>query len=114
MAKSKTTKRRTRPRKKRENTPDVGNVDGMGMPIPGKPKERKKVTPEERKYMLEREFRRYVKRSGGFRKNLPKSHKEVALRIMKQLGRKEPEWDISINVFGIDQATVARINVDES
>lgn len=91
-----------------------GNVDAHGVPIPGKPKQKPKISPEEREYMLERELRRYVKRSGGFRKNLSKPHKEVAKRIMKQLGRKEPEWDTSIEVFGVDQATVARIDVNKS
>ena len=113
MAKKRPNRKR-KPRKEVGVEQDTGNVDTRGMPIPGKPKQRKQVTPEERTYMLERELRRYVRRGGGFRKNLPKNHKEVAQRIMKKLGRKKPEWDKSIVVFGVDKPTVARINVDAS
>lgn len=103
-----------RVRKKRVKTAEEGRVDDFGIPIPGKKKKRKEPSPEELKYMLERELRRYVKRSGGFRKNLSKSHEETAKRIMKRLDRKKPEWDFNIVVFGVDQHTVARLNVDKS
>lgn len=113
-AKKRVSKKKRNVIPKTDETPDTGNVDEHGIPVPGKPKQRKKITPEQRKYMLERELRRYVKRDGGFRKNLPKEKMEVAKRIMKKLGREKPEWDPSIVIFGVDKPTVARINVDGS
>jgi len=58
----------------------------------------------------EREFRRYVKREGGLRKNLSDSAIKEAHRIAKILGREEVklangktgyEWDITIEVPGM-------------
>ena len=74
-----------------------------------KPKEKKDVekakkTPltDEQKMALERELRKYVKKTGGFRKDLPEQDKQKALRIMKRLGRKEPKWDTKIVIPGYD------------
>lgn len=106
--------KRVRPRRKVEEELVEGFVNKDGLPTTEKPKQRKKFSAEERENMLERELRRYVKRSGGFRKNLPKSHKEVAKRIMKKLGRKKPEWDNNIVVAGLDNPTVARLDVAHS
>lgn len=63
--------------------------------------------PEEVKPMsadviaTERELRRYVKRDGGFRKNLSKEAQAEAERLMKILGRTSPAWDLDITVPGI-------------
>lgn len=45
---------------------------------------------------LEAEFRRYVKRDGGFRKGLPEKQKKIAKQLMKKLGREKLEWDLDI------------------
>lgn len=105
MAKKKAKKRRSKVK------PVEGYVDKDGIPTTKKPPQRQRFTPEQQKAMLERELRRYVRRDGGFRKNLPSAHKEVALRLMKKLGRKEPKWDKSIVLPGIDNPTVARLLV---
>ena len=55
---------------------------------------------------LERELRRYIKRSGGFRKDLSSTAKKRAEAIMEKLGRKEKKWDFNIVVPGYDAPTV--------
>jgi len=50
---------------------------------------------------LEREIRRYIARSGGFRENLPKEKQEVCRNLMKRIGRTKVEWDITIIVPGM-------------
>ena len=49
----------------------------------------------------EREFRRYVKRTGGLRLDLSDAAKMEALRLQEILGRKEIKWDTSIAVPGM-------------
>lgn len=44
----------------------------------------------------ERELRKYVRRDGGFRKDLPEESKKRAKQILKLLGRKKLEWDEQI------------------
>ena len=105
MAKKRVKKRRSKPKLAE------GHVDANGIPTTKKPPARQKVSPEQHTAMMERELRRYVKRNGGFRKGLPSAHKEVALRLMKKLGRKKPEWDKSIVLPGLDNPTVARLLV---
>ncbi len=83
--------------------------DDDGIPRPGRAKKKMKFSPQEYERLLERELRRYVRRGGGFRKNLPKDHKAVAKRLMKKLDRKEPEWDETILLNGIDNPTVANM-----
>jgi hypothetical protein len=58
---------------------------------------------------FERELRRYVKKTGGFRKNLPEKEKETALGLMKILERKSPAWDKKIIVPGYDKPTCANM-----
>ena len=55
----------------------------------------------------ERELRRYVKKTGGFRKGLPEVQKDTALGLMKILDRKSPAWDKKIIVPGYDKPTCA-------
>ena len=64
--------------------------------------EPKEVLTDELKVGLERELRRYVKKSGGFRKGLPKEDEKKARKIMKRLGRKKLEWDLTILVPGFE------------
>jgi len=49
---------------------------------------------------VERELRRFIKRSGGFRKNLAKDLQERAEKLMVVIGRKKPEWDFTIDIPG--------------
>lgn len=55
---------------------------------------------------IEREIRRYVKRTGGFCKNLPEADKARTEAFLKRIGRKHKdgsikvEWDLSIVVPG--------------
>jgi len=56
---------------------------------------------EAEKRAVEREIRRYIKRSGGFRKGLSKAGKMEAKRLLKIAGRKELKWDLDIVVPGI-------------
>lgn len=64
-------------------------------------KPKKQLKPDET-MRLERELRRYVKRAGGFRKGLPEADKKTATRLMKVLGRDEPEWNTGILIPGYD------------
>ena len=43
---------------------------------------------------LEIELRKYVKRSGGYRKDLPADQKKRAEEILKKLNRKDPVWSV--------------------
>ena len=62
----------------------------------------------EMKIKLEREFRRFIKRSGGLRKGLEGDKKvmERVGKLQKALKRKELAWDPKIFVPGIDNPTV--------
>lgn len=66
-----------------------------------------KTKPEDltvpEKIVLERELRRYVRRSGGFRKHLPEKAQARAEKIMKIIGRTKPEWDETIDVPGFNE-----------
>ena len=67
------------------------------------PKEEQEVLTDETKVGLERELRRYIKKSGGFRKGLTKDDEKKARKIMKRLGRTELKWDLTILVPGFEQ-----------
>lgn len=45
---------------------------------------------------LERELRKYIKRAGGFRRDLPKEQQTRARDILKLLGRRGLSWDIKL------------------
>lgn len=77
--------------------------------VPPVEEPKKEKLTDEQKMELERELRKYVKKGkppydkpGGFRKDLPEEDKKKALRIMKRLGRKEPQWDIKIVIPNYD------------
>lgn len=52
--------------------------------------------PEVDLVSCERELRRYVKRSGGFRKGISRTDKKRAQKMLKLLGRIGLEWDKNI------------------
>lgn len=66
------------------------------------------------KIALERELRRYVKRTGDFRKGLSSKAKDEARRLLKRLGRTQPAWDRSILIPGFDAPTVASITYPDA
>ncbi len=82
----------------------IRHADDDTTKMTSKPKKEKLSSDD--KVAYERELRRYVKSSGGFRKDLPKLKQEKAVKIMKVLGRKSVEWDKSIVVPGLDKPTV--------
>ena len=49
---------------------------------------------------LEREIRRYVKKSGGFRKDLNPQDQKRAVALLAIIGRRSITWDLSIHVPG--------------
>jgi hypothetical protein len=56
--------------------------------------------------LIEREIRRYVKKSGGFRKNLPGDSLDRAKSLLGKAGRpykkdEKPEWDVTVEVPGM-------------
>lgn len=55
-----------------------------------------KVDTKAKDIATEMELRKYVKQSGGFRKDISKENQKIAEGLMKELGRKEPEWDLSL------------------
>lgn len=44
----------------------------------------------------EKELRKYVKRNGGFCKDISNADKKRARQLLKLLGRTKPEWDKNI------------------
>lgn len=72
-----------------------------------KPKE-PEMTDEE-KVLTEREIRKYVKKTGGYRKGLPYKDEAHCGDLLKKMGRKKVEWDRNIIVPGIDKPTVKDI-----
>lgn len=59
------------------------------------------------KIRYEREIRRYIKASGGYRKGLTEKEKMTCEKLMKRVKRKNLEWDTSIQIPGMDKPTVA-------
>lgn len=53
-------------------------------------------TPEIDKVACEREFRKYVRRDGGFCKGISRTDRERAKKLAKLLGKKEFVWDQAI------------------
>lgn len=51
---------------------------------------------------LEREIRRYVKKSGGFRKDLNPQDQKWAVALLAIIGRRSLSWDVSIHVPGFE------------
>ncbi len=52
------------------------------------------------KNALEHELRKYIKRSGGFRKGLPEFEKQRAKQLMEIAGKEKLKWDLSIDIPG--------------
>lgn len=52
---------------------------------------------------IERELRKYIKRSGGYRKNLSAELEQRCEKLMKVIGRKKLEWDTSISLPGFGE-----------
>jgi hypothetical protein len=63
----------------------------------------KKATGSPEVTSLEREIRRYVKKSGGFRTDLSPAAKREAQRLLRKAGRNEPVWNTRISVPGYDR-----------
>lgn len=63
-----------------------------------------KTNPDEltvaEKIALEREIRKYVTRSYGFKPGLSESDLERAKMLLAKVGRNEPKWDVNIDVPG--------------
>lgn len=65
---------------------------------------KKKVDkPEVDLVSCERELRKYVRRDGGFRKDLSEESKKRAKQMLKMLGRKKLEWNE--NIIPVPQRT---------
>ena len=75
------------------------------------------------KTALEREIRRYVKRSGGYRKGLPQAKKDLCDALLKdrlelgcdltdKKGDQLVKWDTDVFVEGIDNPSVASYTYD--
>ncbi len=101
-----------RKKKKLVTENSLVNAENLMMVQPPKRKEEDTaalaMTDALMKIKLERELRRYVKRSGGLRKGL-ENHKETKARVeklMKALGRTKMVWDQEINVPGYDDPSV--------
>ena len=56
----------------------------------------KLATKEFDAVVAERELRKYIRRSGGFRKDLPDTDMARAEKLMKALGRTQPIYDFTI------------------
>ena len=52
---------------------------------------------------LEREHRKFIKRSGGFRKGLTEAQKDRCKKLMKIAGKTKIEWDLSIDIPGFGE-----------
>jgi len=59
-------------------------------------KEIEEEIEEEEKKRIEKEIRQYVKRSGGFRKDIDERFKSRTEKLLKKLDRNKLEWDESI------------------
>ena len=59
-------------------------------------KEQKAVASLSAGQKTEKEIRRYVKRDGGYRRDVTKSQKAYTGRLLKKLGRKTPTWDTDL------------------
>lgn len=58
----------------------------------------------EQQIAMEREIRRYVKSSGGFRKDQHEQEIIHCTNLLGVLGRSEPCWDFNIHVPGMEAA----------
>lgn len=108
-------------RRKKVNSETEGNslvtVDNLKLVDGQEEKKEKsrllKMDDASMRVALERELRRYVKRSGGLRKGLEDKKKVVkrVKQLCKSLGRdasnmKKVSWDHEIHVPGLDNPTV--------
>jgi hypothetical protein len=75
---------------KKRNAPKVEQITGPQGPPP------KPVSTHPSDEEIELEIRRYVKRNGGFRKDLPEDDIKRAQKLLKRLGRSEPSWDLKL------------------
>ena len=67
-----------------------------------------KMTPEEtltdnEMVAVEREIRRFVSITGGYRANLPEASKQRCQALMKKIGRTKLAWDLHIVVPGMER-----------
>lgn len=67
--------------------PSAKDIQGPSGP---KPKPKPLVQSDE---AVEREIRRYVKRNGGFKKDLPEKDVNRGKALLKKLKRATPVWD---------------------
>jgi hypothetical protein len=70
----------------------------------GRPRKRDKVD-------IERDIRRYVKKSGGYKKGLSDEDMLRAQKVLREAGRlpaegERPQWDMNVPVPGIDNPSV--------
>lgn len=57
---------------------------------------------------LEREIRKYIKRTGGFRKGLTSGEKMTANTLLQKAGRKKARWDPSIDLNMVNTKSKVR------
>lgn len=58
----------------------------------------------QQKVAIEREIRRYVKSTGGFRKDLGPALITQATNMLAVMGRRDPVWDFTVNVPGFESS----------
>lgn len=68
----------------------------------------KKKLKEHEKIDLERQIRKYVRHSGGFRVGLTNAEKVTARALLTAAGRKAVEWDHSIDLNMINTKSIVR------
>lgn len=103
------------PEEEIEEVVEENFLAGAGNDEPPKPK----ISPEEAQIQAnmawERELRRYIKRDGGLRKNLPKKAADRVRVLMKKLKRTgKPKWNQDIVIPGYDNPTVSGITYSDT
>ena len=91
--------------KKKVKEADSAPIINHDRPVTLEQKPQQDEPVDEKTVGLERELRRYVKRTGGFRKDLSPGDTKKAEAIMKELDREKPEWDVTIIVPGFEYAS---------
>lgn len=84
---------------------EIAALKNQGIPSANEPEEPEGPTPEE---LAETELRKYVRRSGGMRKNSTPDDKVRAKKILGILGRKKLKWDENILLGGDYDRCAAR------
>lgn len=92
------------------------DVEIAEIPITEAPPKDVKLTEEERA-LYEREIRRYIKSTGGYRKGVDDKTKVLCRNMLQALGRPmNPDglcWDRTIIIPGFDKPTVRGMIVKE-